>query len=237
MKQRLKPKNPVVVPRASNWVPPEQRDSGWWIFNELFHCRVQRIQTLSLDEMKEYGTPTSGDPVFDEQMRNERIDRMLTIAQMMEFYENGVTVGVVADTDTKRIYDFITDHLLAWRHHLQTEMNMRIQMQAPLEDLVKLDQFANVVYKHAKFHFTQEYVDSLLGRKIDAIPHARQNVIKPFAEVTRISADGKSHEVVQAEEQQEESNKYPDRVSLADAFNRGQKNGGVKPGFASSWRK
>ena len=77
----------------------------------------------------------------------------------------------------------------------------------------------------------------MLGRKIDAIPHARQNVIKPFAEVTRISADGKSHEVVQAEEQQEEPNKYPDRVSLADAFNRGQKNGGVKPGFASSWRK
>jgi hypothetical protein len=42
-----------MVPRASNWVPPEQRDSGWWIFNELFHCRVQRIQTLSLEEMRE----------------------------------------------------------------------------------------------------------------------------------------------------------------------------------------
>lgn len=235
MKQRLKPKNPVVVPRASNWVPPAQRDTAWWIFNELFHCRVQRIQTLSLDEMKEYGTPTSGLPEFDEQMRNERIDRMLTISQMMEYYEQGVTVGVVADKDTKRIYDFITDHLLAWRHHLQTELNTRITSAAPLEDLVKLDQFANVVYKHAKYHFTQEYVDSLLGRKIDAIPHARQNVIKPFSEVVRISADGKSHEVHQNEEQEPVQEKYPDRVSLADAFTRGQKNGGVKPAFA--WRK
>jgi hypothetical protein len=230
MKQRLKPRNPVTVPRASDWVPPEERDTGWWLFNQLFHCRVQRIQTVSIDEMKDYGTPTSGDPEFDAQMRNERIDRMLTIKQMMEYWDQGVTVGVVSEKDTKSIYELITNHLLAWKRHLEVEINVR---GAPLDDLIKLDAFANIVYKHARFHFTKEYVDSILGRKIEAIPHARDNVIKPFSEVVRINADERAQSPEDAQKKLEEQ--YPDRVSLSDAFQRGQRNGGVNPGF--SWRR
>jgi hypothetical protein len=147
----------------------------------------------------------------------------------MEYWDQGVTVGIVNETDTKRIYEFISNHLLAWKQILDTGLNTR---GAPLEDLVKLDQFANAVYRHARYQFTQEYVDSVLGRTIDAIPHARHNVMKPFVEVMRINAveEGRPEDAQKALEEQ-----YPDRVSLADAFTRGQRNGGVKPGF--SWRR
>ncbi len=234
MKQRLKPKTPVTVPRASDWVPPEQRDTGWFLFNQLFHCRVQRIQTISIDEMKEYGTPTSGDPDFDAQMRNERIDRMLTINAMMDYWDEGITIGVADPADTKKIYELISNHLIAWKHHLSVEVNVR---GAPLDDLLKLDAFASTVHKHAKFHFTQDYVDSLLGRRIEEIKHSRDNVMKPYSEndITRISTDGKTHEEIQTEAEKKLQEQYPDRVSLSDAFTRGQRNGGVSPVF--SWRK
>lgn len=240
MKQRLVPKRPVVVPRsavpqASSWVPPEQRTSAWYLFHELFLCRVQRIQTLSLEEMREFGTPTSGDPEFDKQMRNERVDRMLPIcsssgSSMLDYWEQGVTVGIANEKDTKTIYEYISNHLEAWKTHLSVEINVR---GAPLEDLVKLDKFANVVHKHARYHFTQEYVDSIMGRQIEAIPHAVQNVLRPYEEVIRIGQPTVQPTADEAQKQLEEQ--YPNRVSLSDAFQRGVRAGGVKP--VSSWRR
>lgn len=228
MKQRLKPKSPVVVPRASNWVPPEQRDTAWYLFNEWFLCRIQAIHTVSLEDMREYGTPTSGDAAFDAQMRNERVERMFTVSKMFEYWREGITVGVVNELDTKKIYEIISNHLVAWKHHLQYEVNVR---GAPLDELVKLDEFANTVHKHAKYHFTKDYVDSLLGRRIDEIRHAKHNVIKPYEElaVTRISTDGKSAEEARTAAEAARKEQYPDRVSLSDAFKRGQSNGGVSP--------
>jgi hypothetical protein len=217
MKQRMIPSKPVCVPRASDWVAPANRDTAWWIFKELFHCRVQRIQTVSIEEMKEYGTPTSGDPTFDAQMRHERVDRMLTIAQMVEYWEAGVTVGVVEEKNTKKIYELIANHLTAWRHKLDNELNNR---GAPLDELMKLDKFANVVYSHARFHFTQEYVDSLLHRKLASARAARHNVLKPYEEpVVPVNQAG-GEEPTDPQKRLDE--KYPPRQSMADAFKRGQ---------------
>jgi hypothetical protein len=232
MKQRMKLINPVVVPRASDWVPPEQRDTAWWIFKELFHCRVQRIQTISIEEMKEYGTPTSGDPNFDAQMRNERQDRMLTIVQMVEYWENGITVGVAAEKDTKRIYEYIAAHLSAWRYKLDVELNTR---GAPLDELMKLDKFATVVYKHARYHFTQEYVDSLLARKLQSSRANRNTIMKPFVDTKVVNAEAE-----QSDAQKALQEKYPDRLSMADAFKRGQQsnpNGTTSSGFRARWQK
>jgi hypothetical protein len=231
MKQRLKPPQPVMVPRASDWVPPEKRDPAWYLFNQLFHCRVQRIQTLSLEEMKEYGTPTSGDPEYDAQMRNERQDRMLTIAKMVEYWDNGITVGVVAEADTKRIYDYISNHLIAWKYKLEHELNNR---GAPLEDLIKLDKFANSVYRHAKYHLPDDYVESILHKSIRGARMHRANIMKPF-QAQPSTINGQVEEPKSRQEELDE--KYPNRVSMADAFKRGQSNGGVTGGVGvPRWR-
>jgi hypothetical protein len=233
MKQRLKPSQPVMVPRASDWVPPEKRDTAWWLFKEKFHCRVQRIQTISIEEMKEYGTPTSGDPNFDAQMRNERQDRMLSVVQMIEYWENGITVGVVNEVDTKRIYEYVVNHLTAWKHRIEYELNVR---GAPLDELIKLDKFANVVYKHARYHFTQDYVDSLLARKVQGARANRNTIMKPFVETQVINGGAAPAE--QTDAQKALAEKYPDRVGMADAFKRGQAttiNGG--PVRNTRWQK
>jgi hypothetical protein len=214
MKQRVPRSQPVQRPTASTWLPPEQRDTAWYIFHKLFLCRVQAIQTVSIEAMREFGTPTSGDPDFDKQMQNERVDRMLSISQMIEYWESGVTIGVANQKDTKVIYELISDHLNAWKNKLEYELNIR---HAPIDDLVKLDKFANTVYRHAKYLFPEDYVESILHRKLSGTMRvARDQLIKPLApRVTTINAEA----------QEPEDKKYPERVSMADAFTRGRLNG------------
>lgn len=47
---------------------------------------------------------------------------------------------------------------------------MRYTMEgAPLDDLILLDEFANVVYGKAKYQFNKQVVDSLLARRMSSL--------------------------------------------------------------------
>lgn len=137
------------------------KDTAYYIFHELFLCRVPLIQLRSIEEIREYGMPSAWDPIIDRQIANEPQVVMLSIARMAELVDQGATVGVVRPEDTKRIYDRVTDHLIAWKHHITSKLNVG---KAPIEDLLKLDRFANKVYEHAKFHMNEEFLESQFGR-------------------------------------------------------------------------
>jgi hypothetical protein len=55
--------------------------------------------------------------------------------------------------------------------------------------------------------------------------------MKPFDELraTTISTDPQKADELRAEQEAARKAQYPDRVSLSDAFKRGQSNGGVSP--------
>ncbi|WP_144106597.1 hypothetical protein [Paraburkholderia sp. BCC1886] len=217
MKQHVKRSAPVARPKASTWLPPEQRDSAWYIFHQLFNCRVQRIATISVNEMRDFGTPTSGETEYDKQMQNERIDRMLTIAQMVKYWKEGVTIGVTNEKDTKQIYQLITDHLVAWKNRLAEELVIR---NAPLDELTDLDRFANTVYSHAKYQFTEEIVESILHRKMmGGMRATRSNLIAPTVITINKGSDNA----------EPEEPKRPDRVSMSDAFARGREQSAFGP--------
>jgi hypothetical protein len=92
------------------------------------------------------------------------------------------------------------------------------------------------VYKHARYHFTQDYVDSLLARKTQGARANRNTIMKPFVETQVINGGAAATE--QTDAQKALAEKYPDRVSMADAFKRGQAttiNGG--PVRNTRWQK
>ena len=119
----------------STWIPEANRDTAWPIWHKLFMCRVRMIDTLSADYIKHFGMPATGIAEYDTEIPKEAVIRMLTINQMVEFYKKGVNVSVVNLKDTKIIYDFITDHLLAWKDKLNNSFGNR---GAPLDDLILL---------------------------------------------------------------------------------------------------
>lgn len=147
----------------TTYVPENQRDTAWYIWNKLFMCRVPYLQSMSPDYVRHFGVPMSGDPVRDKAIVSEKITTMLTIAQMVEYFSKGVTVGVVKHADTSLIYQYISDHLNAWRQQLEVGLNNR---DAPLDDLLAMDRFASAVYVHAKQHFDDEFVEGIIARRM-----------------------------------------------------------------------
>jgi hypothetical protein len=148
------------------YLPESERNTAYYLFSraERYGCRLRKMDTMSVDYIRFFGTPTAGDPDYDREMRNEIVDRQLTIAEMACYFRDGVTVRVVKRDDTKKIYERITDHLIAWRDALSS-LN---HPQAPIEDLLVLDEFAHKVYEHARWHFKDPYTTSLLERAMNA---------------------------------------------------------------------
>lgn len=133
---------------SSTWVPENQRTPGWAIFNFKFLASVPYIHSLSSDYIKHFGTPASGDKANDRAMLNERIDTMLTINDMVEYYRKGVIIGIKVRADVIKVYELITDYLVYWDRIIRTNINI---MDAPFDDLELMNKFADAVYDHAKW--------------------------------------------------------------------------------------
>lgn len=141
-----------------------RNDTRYWIFKELFHVRVPYIQMLNVDELAFFGMPHSGDPVFDRQTPQELRDIMIPISEMVKYYHKGTHVYIVGEQTPKIIYEHITNHLLAWKNQIQSQMNLS---NVPIDDLKLLDEFANSIYEHAKYHLSDEFIGSITGTMSD----------------------------------------------------------------------
>lgn len=188
-------------------------DTRYYIFKELYQCSIPVMQMRTLEDIQMFGTPVSGLPEWDKWMQNERREIMIPISKMVEYWDKGCHISVVKRSDTKRIYDRISAHLEAWADHLKYSLNVA---EAPLEDLRKLDQFANVIYEYAKWHFDRGVLEGILSkmkgdhqRKLASFIQSMSNV-----DLTNNAIQNSSHESKAKNFESE----LPRRRSLADAF-------------------
>lgn len=136
------------------------------IWEWYFKASIPYLQSRMIDHIRLLGTPISGIKAVDKELANQWVTTMLTIDQMVELYKRGVPVRVPIVSDTKQIYDFISQHIYAWKQRLERGINIG---DAPIEDLIALDEFANIVYEHAKYQFTRETADSLISRHLSSL--------------------------------------------------------------------
>ncbi len=193
----------------ASWVPIEQQTVQWKIWNLLFKCRISNIQSMSTQYIKHHGMPSIGDPQYDKAMANELVFRMITIADMVKFYNDGVQIYISNPADTKIIYELISDHLIAWKTQLETSLNTG---DAPVEDLLLMDKFANTVYAHAKYHFTTDFIDSILARRMAGAQRANRQTILTKQNAPAVVVNPETGE------QEENKDKYPERHSFSDVF-------------------
>lgn len=193
-----------------SWIPPEQRDTRWYIWHKLFLCRVNAFKSRSIEDVEHFGVPFSGDPLYDQAMMQEDRQRMLTIDQMVEFFRQGIVVGVVKPSDTKVIYEHITDHLNAWLKKLENGWHIG---DAPIDDLILMDKFANAVHKHARHHFTTEIVDSLIARRLAGTLKVSRD---------KILGGGPKPQIVNKldakEGEEDDAPKFPERKGMGEIF-------------------
>lgn len=138
-----------------------QEDTTALIWDYYFLVRIPFLQSTSEDYLRVHGMPMTGSKHIDMEVANSWITSMMSIASMVDHFKAGTPVSVIKQSDTKIIYDNITRHLENWKHKLQYGVNIG---EAPIEDLIAMDQFANSVYEYAKYQFTPETISSLIGR-------------------------------------------------------------------------
>lgn len=171
------------------------------IFDYLFMVRVSDLQTRSEQHIKMFGVHSTGDRNQDIVMANQLITVMISIAKMVEYHKQGVNIRVVKRQDVLTIYDYITRHLQAWKERLNQGLNIG---DAPIQDLIKLDEFANVVHESAKYQFTREIADSILAKHLSStITFNKHNIFKKESSAAAIVTNQDPNKK-QNNEQQEE---------------------------------
>ena len=150
----------------------ESEDSTVLIWEYLFKARIPEIASRHPEEMKLLGTRVSGVKEIDKDIHSQWLTTMLSIDQMVDLYKRGVAVRVVHYDDTKTIYDYISKHIYIWKDRLEKGINVG---NAPIDDLIAMDEFANLVYDHARHLFTREIADSILNRHIAGIMRFNPN--------------------------------------------------------------
>lgn len=144
----------------------QKEDTTALIFDSLFLCRFPDMQTRSAEHIRMFGIVYTGDSAMDKDLSNQWITTYITIAKMVEFHKTSVPIKVVKYEDVKKIYDYISRHLHAWKSHIEDGLNIG---NAPIDDLIAMDEFANTVYDQAKFQFTRSIADSILMRQLSTV--------------------------------------------------------------------
>lgn len=184
------------------------------IFDRLYRVSIPTRQMMSIEEQRAYGVRAIGDKVLDNALLNERTITWISIDKMIDYYKDGVTVGIIDPEDTKRIYEAISPHLSYWIGHFKRGVNFS---NAPVEDLILMDKFASAVYSHAKFHFTTETMGSgFTERMNNFMPLNPLNFFKSGAVLTnRVQTDFEKDKLSHTFNPKE-----AERQSLADEFKR-----------------
>jgi hypothetical protein len=212
---------------------PEQLSTTHYIFKEVFHVRIQYLQMRTIEDLEFFGMPRCDYSPYDKQASNELRDIMIPISKMVEYFQGGVQLYFPNINDIVTIYQHITNHLNAWKEEIRRSMHIG---SAPIEDLQLLDQFANSVYDHAKFQFTDEIVSSLTAtsarvKKISSIT----SILRPLDQLNkkkevqtgpnvRVIGDYKQYAdpVPEVEEK-----KYPEREGLGSFLQEAGRNTGL----------
>jgi len=183
-------------------------DTAVYVFEHLFLCRIPNLESMSADYIRHFGMPTTGDKQLDRDLSMQDITTMLPISKMAEYHSTGVAIKIVNRGDVKDIYDIVTLHLGKWKKHLEVSYNLG---EAPLDDLMTLDNFATAVYNEAKYDYEQGVVTSeFLQHMSSTVRLNKKNFFKTNSPVGTLDKEGNLRV------HGPEDKTYPERDSMLD---------------------
>jgi len=138
-------------------------DTTEHIWDYLYKIQVPFLQSRSDGELEKYGTYLSGNEDVDTDIGLDMMTTMKSIAQMIVYYKEGVSIGLINVNDSKSIYDAIQRHLEAWSEQLEVGINIG---DAPIDDLIIMDEFANNVFDVSKHLYEVGYSDNIIIKKL-----------------------------------------------------------------------
>lgn len=142
------------------------------IWDRSWRCLVSQNLTTSAEYYKIFGRQSSGYKAIDDSCPDQYVDTMITIDKMVEYHKKGIPIQVVNYDDCEKIYQCVERHLRAWANLLQHGVNIG---DAPIDDLIAMDEFANSVYSKAKYIIKDEIATSVFMQRISSITTLSRN--------------------------------------------------------------
>lgn len=184
----------------------QQKDTAAPLWDRSFRCSVSRNLTTTDYYIETFGFVGTGDPQRDKQMKDEIIDTYVNINKLVEYHQKDIPFRLHRYEDTKIIYELIQEHLEAWADRLNRAVNIA---DAPIEDLIALDQLANAVYDKAKYYMTPSDAGGAFSRYLGKHTSFKRSSFKMPTKA------GPIEDVVIGA--QNEDN-FPNRDSMAERF-------------------
>ena len=152
----------------STWVPESERDTRYYVFKQLFKVRVNDLARRSLQHIEAHGVCITGNRDYDRSVREELCVCYLPISELAVYHDQGVSIFLTNPADAKVIYELVHAHLSNWARYMEEQIGVG---DAPIEDLIILDNFANLVYPSAaRFYPT--------GRPEDVFSKATKSITR-----------------------------------------------------------
>lgn len=194
--------------------PAERVDTTIKIFDYLYRVRINYMLSRSVEDLKQNGTTISGIASYDADIGNQMINMQLSIAQMVDYFAQGVPIYVCDTKDTKEIYESISAHIYAWKARLERGINIG---DAPIEDLINMDKFANTVYTHAKYIICNDTGNSVFAQYMAKVQRLNQSNF--FTKRTLVNQPSTSSESISDRFSEPKKQEEDDsRDSLAEFF-------------------
>ena len=114
-----------------------------FIFESLFQVKCPAYEIPTLEEIEELGTPTTLDDDFDRALQFEPVVLYLPISKIATMFGNGSNISIPRSTDVARMYEYIQNHLEAWKQYINGRDYYK---NPPVDDLLALDSLAERLY-------------------------------------------------------------------------------------------
>lgn len=137
----------------------------------FYKVRVPYLQSRSINDIAKHGVNVCGVKEIDKDIENQLLTTYMTIENMVMYFKEGVSIRIIDPKDVKPIYTSISEYLESWKQQLTYGVNIG---GAPFEYLMAMDQFANSVYSHAKYHFSKDLIESIMARHMAEISPLNQ---------------------------------------------------------------
>ncbi len=180
------------------------------LWEYYYRVRMPYLQTRTIEDIREKGVVVSGVSSYDRDIPNQLIVMMLTISQMADYYKENVPIRVCSEADVKTIYEDISQHIYAWKSRLERGINIG---DAPVDDLILLDRFANSIYEHAKYQFTPEMAQSMFAQHLSSVQRVNVSNFFNKAPIKSVSSKEGEEDIVRIH-----SESTPERDSLGEFF-------------------
>jgi hypothetical protein len=157
------------------YVPEKDRTTAWYLFNKLFQVRVNPHHLRTAEEIKLYGTPSTGHEDMDRELDKYEQIVMLPISKLEAHFASGYPVKFVRREDCQEVYKLVQNHLTAMQSLFTTSENVEGDPQT-MAELARLDQFADAVFQHARHGLRDNLQHAGFARRARARdPFARLN--------------------------------------------------------------